>query len=164
MADLNGMQIFPTKGLSTVANPGVGNWSLISDSENGGALTKITGGALSFTATVIGSAGAAETIITPAPLAVNTNDYSPTGWSTANRAIIAASPGPVDLTGLDAVATVVNKNVLNGGTQIITLKHESASSVAANRLHIPGGLDVPMNPDDNYTFWYDASISRWRIV
>lgn len=163
MADLNGMQILPTKGLSTVGNPGLGLYSLIADSENSNQLTLIIGGALSFTAVVIGSLGAAELVITPAVLAANADDYSPTDWSAANRALLAASV-PVSITGFDAVAAVVAKDVVNSAAFVITLKHEDAASLAANRIHIPGGLDLPLNQDDNVSLWYDISISRWRLV
>jgi hypothetical protein len=70
----------------------------------------------------------------------------------------------VSITGFDAVATVVAKDVVNSAAFVITLKHEDAASLAANRIHIPGGLDLPLNQDDNVSLWYDISISRWRLV
>lgn len=163
MADLNGMQVLPKKGLSTVANPGNGLWSIIIDTENADAPTLILGGPVSFTTVVLGPSGGAELVITPTTLAANADDYSPTSWSAANRVRLSAS-APVNITGFDATATVGAKSILNTAADVITLKHEDAASSAVNRIHIPGGVDLPLAQDDSVSLWYDAILTRWRLV
>jgi hypothetical protein len=160
MADLNGMWNLPKKGLSTVANPGNGQWSMIIDTENADAVTVILGGAVSYTTVVLSAPG--EVLITPPVLGADQISYSPTGWDGANRARLAASLA-VAIRGFAASTTP--KDVFNSAAFVITLKHEDPlETTPANRIHIPGGVDLPLNQDDSVSLWYDAVLTRWRLV
>ena len=165
MADLNGMWNLPKKGLSTVANPGANQWSMIIDTENLDAVTVILGSAGPFTTIILGPPGV-ESVFVPAPIVVNQADYNggdTVSWTAANRVLLSATV-PVDISGF--VATPLKKDVLNTALSVITLKHEDVAGevTAANRIHIPGGVDLPLNQDDNVSLWYDSLISRWRLV
>lgn len=103
------------------------------------------------------------TVITPAALAANTNDYAPTSIQSA-AVLRIASTGAVDLTGIVAATTAHAKLLLNVGTQTITLKHASASSSAANRLRCAGAADFSLTQARGVWIWYDATSTVWQVV
>lgn len=97
-------------------------------------------------------------IITPTALAANTNDYNPSGLSTANILRASASSG-VNLTGLTAQATGFTISLINVGSNTITLTNEDVSSVAANRFHI--GANTGIGAGQSIDLWYDITLARW---
>ena len=103
-----------------------------------------------------------EGVISPAALAANTNDWNPTGLSTANTIRVSAS-GAIDLTGITAPASAWQVILLhNVGANTITLKDESASSSAANRFALDA--DDGITADTSRTLQYDRTSSRWRVI
>lgn len=104
----------------------------------------------------------AATVLTPAVLAVNTNNYAPTGFAAASIVRLAAS-APVDLTGITASSTNVIKLLANVGTQTITLKHASGSSSAANRFRGPSAADVSLTASSTVQVWYDTASTVWQV-
>ncbi len=46
----------------------------------------------------------------------------------------------------------------------VTLRNESPLSEAANRLRLPQAADAEITADSGCMLWYDAEISRWRII
>lgn len=54
--------------------------------------------------------------------------------------------------------------VLNAGSYAITLKHQSASSAASNRIVTADGSDLALDGGESATLHYDATESRWRVV
>lgn len=102
-------------------------------------------------------------IITPAVLNANTDDYNPAGLDTAYEirqdasgaiAISGIVPGPSP-SGRELVLTNIS-----GFT--ITLTND-ATSVAANRFLLPGGVDYNLLTNGAATLRYDATSSRWRL-
>lgn len=111
-----------------------------------------------------GGGGSAESEIT-AQLTGDEDDYSPTGWDSATHAEVDTDGSDYDITGFVAPTgsgakrrTLVNSDA----TQSITLKHEDASSAAANRI-ITGGTDLVLGPQDIVTLVYSDNVSRWRV-
>lgn len=100
--------------------------------------------------------------ITPAQIAANTNDYAPTGLSTANTLRLSTDAAR-DLTGLTGGADGRLMIVHNVGSNALVLKNESASSTAANQFAL-GGADVTLAASQSVTLQYDATASRWRSV
>jgi hypothetical protein len=107
----------------------------------------------------------APLIVTPSSLSASQNDYAP-GVCDIIR---LSSSTAIDLTGLvagtvdGAMRLVLNTNASGGAA--ITLKHESASSTAANRFRSATNADVILLADGgSVTLTYSTAISRWRIL
>jgi hypothetical protein len=113
-----------------------------------------------------GGADAIEpVIVTPSSLSASQNNYSPGGCDILRL----SSSTAIDITGLvapsvdGAMRLVVNVNASGGSA--ITLKHESASSTAANRFRNTTGGDFILPADGgSAVLTYSTAISRWRIL
>ena len=74
----------------------------------------------------------------------------------------------VAVTGLAATSDGALRLVINvntSGGSAITLKHESASSTAANRFRSVTGADIVLLADGgSVTLIYSTALSRWRIL
>lgn len=101
-------------------------------------------------------------VITPTALAADTDNWNPTGLSTADI-IRMSSSAAYNLTGI--VAPAADRLVIldNIGTFTITLKHDTTST-AANRFLCPGDADLALAADTNVWLQYDFTSSRWRII
>lgn len=95
--------------------------------------------------------------ITPTTLAANTNDWSPTGLSTAAQIRVAAS-SLVQVTGLLAGTAWQEVTLHNVGSSPIFFRRESAASSAANRF----ADRFVLLPGQSRTLIYDGTTSRWR--
>lgn len=101
--------------------------------------------------------------ISPSALASgSTNDYAPTGFSSARIVRIAGDAAGSTLTGI--AGGVANRIVtlVNVGSTLITLKAESASSTAANRFGLSS--DAALSAGYGADIWYDGTSSRWRVL
>ena len=104
--------------------------------------------------------------ISPTAIAANTNNWAPTGLSEANRIRLDLS-GHYDLTGIDATGVNDGRILIlhNLNTSYnLTLKHESTSSTAANRIYCPAGWDHTLQVNQSVILIYDGTSSRWRVV
>lgn len=136
------------------------------DSGSGDVQELTLGTNLSITGTTLNASGSSPsyTVISPASIGANQNNYAPTGWSTADIVRLAGS-GNFDITGFDATATTPRKLLWNVTTaNTFTLKHESGSSTAANRLVGPYDEDLKLAPDGAIVIHYDSTTARWRAV
>lgn len=104
-------------------------------------------------------------IVTPSSLSASQNNYAP-GVCDILR---LSSSTAIDITGLEAATAdgalrlVINVNASGGSA--ITLKHESASSTAANRFRNSIGGDYILPADGgSAVLTYSSAISRWRIL
>jgi len=104
-------------------------------------------------------------IVSPSSLSASQNDYAP-GVCDIIR---LSSSTAIDLTGLvagtvdGAMRLVINTNASGGAA--ITLRHESASSTAANRFRNTTGGDFILPADGgSAVLTYSSAISRWRIL
>ena len=104
-------------------------------------------------------------IVSPSSLSASQNNYAP-GVCDILR---LTSSTAIDITGLAAATAdgalrlVINVNASGGAN--ITLKHESASSTAANRFRNTTGGDYILAADGgSAVLTYSSSISRWRIL
>lgn len=100
-------------------------------------------------------------ILSPAQLTVNTDNYAPTGGSSAHTIRISSS-GAIDLTGL-SLSQVDGRelNLVNVGANNITLKND-VTSTAANRFLL--GSDFVLGAEQMVRLNYDGTSSRWRKV
>jgi hypothetical protein len=112
-----------------------------------------------------GSDAVSPVVVSPSALSASQNDYAP-GVCDLLR---LSSTTAVDITGLaagtvdGALRLLVNVNASGGAA--ITLKHESASSTAANRFRNATGGDYVLAADGgSAVLTYSTAISRWRIL
>jgi hypothetical protein len=103
--------------------------------------------------------------ISPSALSGNVNDYSPTGWTTANVVRLSTSGGTTrDINGAVATASGELKWLINLGPNDIRLQAENAGSSAANRFLLTSGTTFTIVPNGAVGILYDGTSSRWRAI
>lgn len=102
------------------------------------------------------------TVVSPSQLTANTDNWNPTGLSTAD-AIRASTDASRNLTGIVAPATVRAIVLENVGAFDLVLKHD-VTSTAANRFYCPNDADVTLQKDSSIFLVYDLTSTRWRVV
>jgi hypothetical protein len=99
----------------------------------------------------------------PPQLTANVNDYAPTGIHDVELLRIG-SDAARDITGIVAPSPLFNSvrriRLFNAGSFPITLKHFSASSLAANRFFF-GGVDRVIAPGTATDIMYSVSDALW---
>ena len=96
--------------------------------------------------------------ISPTALAANTDNWAPTGFSTASTIRMDASAA-WDLTGIAAGTDGRLICLHNISAFTVTLK-DNATSTAANRFQLKA--DLQLAPDSSVLLQYDSTSSRWR--
>lgn len=111
-----------------------------------------------------GSGSGGELAISDTLLAGDNNDVAPTNWDVASI-LRLDSPAAAGVTGFSAAISgdVLIKKIYNVGTFNITIRNQNVGSTAANRIIIPGGSDLVMEPNDVVDIFYDLTSLRWRI-
>lgn len=99
--------------------------------------------------------------ITPTQIAANTNDYAPTGLSTASRLRLSTDASR-NLTGITGGVDGRLLFLVNVGTNPLVLKDASTSSTAGNRFDF--GADVTLAGKQTAVVQYDATDSRWKML
>jgi hypothetical protein len=138
--------------------------SLYVDSTNA-TLYQNTDGVMAWTQ-VGGSSGATpfyDTILTPAALAGNTNDWNP--GTLGQNTLILYNGGANLLTGLvgGSAGKIVTLMATQGNAQA-SIQNDDASSTAANRFLTSSGSPTSINVQGAHTFVYVGSESRWHIA
>lgn len=106
-------------------------------------------------------------ILAPPSFGTAQHNYNPTGLGTA--LIIELNPSAaVDVTGIATSGQQGRYLVLRNASatgSTITLKHDSASSVAGNRFYLPGAADFSLPFLQAIAFYYSTSagggVGRW---
>jgi hypothetical protein len=102
-----------------------------------------------------------------ATLTGNVNDYGPSGSEDATVFRFDPNGGARTITGLSngvggRLLLICNLGTATG--EAINLAHESASSIAANRIICPGVTTTEIRRGGACLLWYDSTSSRWRTV
>jgi hypothetical protein len=101
---------------------------------------------------------------TPAQITANQNNYSITYNNTVHR---LSSDASRDITGMVQNTSAATggdyKTLINVGSNPIVLKHENASSTAANRFNCTTGFDITLLPSEAADCFYDSTTARWRV-
>lgn len=101
--------------------------------------------------------------LVPAQLTGSVNDYNPTGFVDA-AILILTSSAPFNITGLVGATDGRDLDVYNNNpVDNITLKHQDAASVAANRIIGRGNADVVLAPATSASLYYSPSLDRWIV-
>lgn len=132
-----------------------------------GASSTVTGptGASGIAGSVgaTGPTGAAYAAVvnSPTSLSADQNNYSLPSADIVRLTSSAAR----NLTGFAAGSSGQIVLLINVGSYDITIKHESTSSTAANRVTVPWAGDCVLSASGGaVTIVYDATSSRWRVV
>lgn len=123
----------------------------------GGAAARIDGGAL-----VVNNRIRKTGQISPTALGANTNNYNPAGLANTGILRISATT-PVNLTGIAAGVEGDELDVINVGSNTITLTHEDASSTAANRFLLAASASIALTQHAVVRLRY-SSDARWRCM
>ena len=92
------------------------------------------------------------------------DDMTPTGFSAAS-VVRLTSDVAVDLTGMSGGFTLSRViAIMNVGSYSITIKHSSASSLAANRFKLVDATDFVLKADGVAFFIYDPTGTSWLKV
>lgn len=109
-----------------------------------------------------GGADAIPNVVTsPSQITASQNDYNPGAGDIFRLDANAAR----DITGVVAGSNGQAILLVNVGSHAITLKHESASSTAANRLTVPWAGDYVLSASGGAALLvYFTASSRWRVI
>lgn len=69
-----------------------------------------------------------------------------------------------DIQGIDTTKDSQLISVHNRSTATVTLKHQSSSALAANRLKLPAGQDIAIIPGGTATLYYCVTDAFWKII
>lgn len=94
---------------------------------------------------------------TPAQITANQNNYDP-GVAEVLR---LSTDADRTITGISGGVKGRSLRIINVGNFIISLAHESGSSIAANRITSPTARDVVIYPSSSKYFYYDSTNQRW---
>jgi hypothetical protein len=108
-------------------------------------------------------------VLSPAQITANQNDYDPLfGSGRQSSTWRINSDAARDITGIAGGWSGRRLTLINVGGFTITLKHDSASSAAGNRILGTGGLDVGITGNTAITnrvnLIYDDTTARWRVI
>lgn len=105
--------------------------------------------------------GFAHGVTTPAAISANQNDYA--GF-TGGGIVRLSSTGAFNITGAAAPPNgrAQMKHVYNVGANNITLPHQDAASLAANRFLNVTGANIVLAPNERAILDYDPITQRWR--
>lgn len=106
--------------------------------------------------------GGSPSVITPAEITADQNDYTPTGWADATLIRLSGDNGCRAIRGFGAETSGETKTLKNVGSYPLYLAPEHASSTAANRIsHFE---EVFLMPGQSAQIYYDGTLSRWSIL
>lgn len=135
--------------LDTSGNLGVGVTA------TAGSRLHVVGGYIRAGGGIINLGAQIETVVIPASLTVNTNNYAPAGGSAASI-IQISSTGAINVTGLSISQSIAGHRITlyNGGGFTITLTHVDGASSVANQFVSDTGANfaLPSGKSKNM-FW-----------
>lgn len=102
-------------------------------------------------------------VITPTALTANTDNWNPTGLSTARVIRIGSTGGPWNLTGIVAQTAGTVLTLRNVSAVNIVLVYD-ATSTAANRFLLPSGVNYTLVPQAAVELWYDTASTHWCVL
>jgi hypothetical protein len=149
-------------GVISKAQPAFSN---LSGSATDGQLPSSMAGKTFTGTTVISERFDLSGDISPAQITATTNDYNPSGLSTAS-VLRLTTDATRHITGIVGGADGRELEIRNVGSNLIVFLNENVGSTAANRFAFIGdtGYAVMLNPNESVTFRYDSTSSRWRNV
>jgi hypothetical protein len=62
------------------------------------------------------------------------------------------------------VSSPTTRYVINVGSYNINILNSSTSSSVGNRVTVPGGADLVLEPNDVVTLWKDPTSNTWVVL
>jgi hypothetical protein len=94
------------------------------------------------------------------------DDYAPTGaeeWASADVVEITCPEGGTIISGFDASALVQERKIIVAGDdEGLTIQHQGAGSLAANRINCPRSVDMVLSRYEAAMLMYDGAV--WTAV
>lgn len=151
---------------SLTVGAGTSTTSLIQSNTSGStsvtleAGTNITLSEAGSTITIAASSGGGSpSVITPAQITAEQNNYAPTGWADATVVRLSCDADMDAIQGFSAETAGEIKTLQNVGSYPIQISPEHASSTAANRIAYSCEIILP--PGESMQMMYDGTLSRW---
>jgi hypothetical protein len=110
-----------------------------------------------------GGGGVSESVISPSQITTNQNNYEPSGWGTATH-VRLSTDAIRSITGFASVSSPTTRYVINVGSYNINILNSSTSSSVGNRVTVPGGADLVLEPNDVVTLWKDPTSNTWVVL
>lgn len=104
-----------------------------------------------------------QSVISPAQIISNQNDYSPTNALAASTWRIN-SDAERTITGIAAGNSQQFITLTNIGSFTIMLAHQSSLSVAANRFQTPSSAAYALQANNSVMLVYDTTSAYWRVL
>lgn len=115
------------------------------------------------TATIDNGGSLAESsVISPAQITANTDNYAPTGFASA-KVLRLSTDASRNITGIAGGSAGRRITICNVGAQNLVFIH-NATSTAANQFLCPSSGAFTLNANDAIDLWYDGTSSRWRLI
>lgn len=107
--------------------------------------------------------GGGASVISPAQITSDQDNYSPTGWASATHVRISGDNGIRAITSFSAtsISDGHEKTLINVGSYPIYFPGEHPDGTAANRVSVD--VDVLLFPRESVKIVYDSTSSRWRL-
>lgn len=102
------------------------------------------------------------TVLRPAQVTADQNNYSPTGWATADTVYLDFDAAR-NFTGFAATVDGDRKLLVNKSGFDFTISHNSASSSAGNKVICPAGASYTVTSGGGVLLTYDETDAFWRI-
>lgn len=104
--------------------------------------------------------------LSPTAITGTQNDYTPTSWNGARFGVRQDLTGNAILTGLAATSTghLALLTNINTGAFTLTLNHQDAGSIAANRFFCPNKVSFVLAPGEAVWLQYDGTSACWRVL
>jgi len=106
--------------------------------------------------------GGSPSVITPAQITSDQDDYNPTGWSTCTVARLSGDNGMRAVTSFAARSAWTEVKLINVGTFPIYFPGEHPDGTAANRISVH--KDIILYPKMTAVIFYDSTSTRWRFL
>lgn len=105
--------------------------------------------------------------LSPAAFTVDVDDYQPATFNSMRQVwrLTTDDLGAIVISGIVPQQNSDTQWITNVGTvDNISLGHQDAGSVAANRIISPTGANYVLGPNESACLWYDPTTTRWRIL
>lgn len=106
--------------------------------------------------------GSSPSVISPAQITADQNDYEPTGWADATTVRLSFNSDTRAIRSFAAATSGERKTLVNVGTFPGFIVCEHPSGTAANR--VLGATDHVLWPSGVIEIEYDGTSSRWRVI
>lgn len=97
---------------------------------------------------------------TPPQIVASQNDYDTDIAETLRISTDASRT----ITGFAGGSRGRSLRIVNTGSFNVVINNQDAGSIEANRVIVPGGVNLTLTPNQAVQLWYDKDSLRWRVL